>query len=383
MRALVALVYFSLVFERSALPYNTAPADALIAVGLFIGVVWMTRQGSFSTTLLRKCSFWIWLIVLGSLLGLTGVGLTFWAFSSLARLLAALLTFFAFLHLFVTRSRLVKSAIAGIWAGWGLTIFWLAMVEGISAIRPTAFFTHPNYAGHYLVAAGVILFVYHRSVRTRVAVLVLTAVGVFATASFGAMAMGGALVAVGLFRVVGRQVVALLIVLVSLSVLIVMLFGFEVQLDADSTRFEVNETVNQDRFDRSRDGRLELWRKSLEAWTQSPMGVGPDGVNQREIGTRIESNRLVALEIHADALGYLVERGVIGLIGYLGLWFALWTFAERKGLARALIISLLVAGLFRETMHYRHGWLLLSVAFAVDFQRTLARRRASQAIQAA
>jgi hypothetical protein len=106
-------------------------------------------------------------------------------------------------------------------------------------------------------------------------------------------------------------------------------------------------------------------------------------VNQREIGTRIESNRLVALEIHADALGYLVERGVIGLIGYLGLWFALWTFAERKGLARALIISLLVAGLFRETMHYRHGWLLLSVAFAVDFQRTLARRRASQAIQAA
>jgi hypothetical protein len=34
-----------------------------------------------------------------------------------------------------------------------------------------------------------------------------------------------------------------------------------------------------------------------------------------------------------------------------------------------LMVSLLVAGLFRETMHYRHAWLLLAAAFAIDYWR--------------
>lgn len=383
MRLLIAVVYFTIIFQRSALPYNSAIADLFIAAALFIGLVWMNRQTSLATDLLRKCSFWIWLIVLGSLLGLIGFGLAFWAFSSLARLLAALLAFFAFIHLFVTRSRLVRSAIIGTWAGWGLTIFWLVVIEGYGSTRPTAFFSHPNYPGHYLVAAGCILFAYHRSLRMRAFILAFSALGVFATASFGAMAMGIALVAVGLYRVVGRQVVALAIVVVSLFALVVLLFGFEVQIEADESTLEVNETVNPDRFDRSRDGRLELWRNGFDSWTERPMGVGPDGVKQREIGIRTTNAKKGAYEIHADALGYLVERGVIGIVGYLGLWITLWRVAERRGVARALIISLLAAGLFRETMHYRHGWLLLAVAFAMDYQRKQARRQVVAADQVA
>ena len=30
---------------------------------------------------------------------------------------------------------------------------------------------------------------------------------------------------------------------------------------------------------------------------------------------------------------------------------------------------MLVQGLFRETMHYRHMWLLLALAFAIDYAR--------------
>lgn len=383
MRWLIAVAYFTVIFQRSALPLNSAPADLFIALVLFIGVVWMTRQSSLATEMLRRCSLWIWLIVIGSLLGLIGYGLAFWAFSSIGRLLAALLVFFASLHLFVTRSRLIKSAIVGTWAGWGLTIFWLVAIEGFGDVRPTAFFSHPNYPGHYLVVAGGVLFAYHPKVVVRVFVLAFTALGVFATASFGAMAMGVTLVAVGLFRYVGHQVVALIIVIVSLCMLLVLLFGFEVQIDADPSTFEVNDTVNQDRFDRSRDGRLQLWSSGLDAWSRSPMGVGPDGVAQRSIVVRANTNSDAAVEIHADALGYLVERGIIGVIGYLGLWFSLWRLAEKRGVARALMLSLLVAGLFRETMHYRHAWLLLSLAFAIDYQRRLARRGTLQAIPAA
>lgn len=379
MRALVAVAYFAVIFQRSGLPYNTAPADFVIAVVLFIGLVWMCRQGSIATALLRRCAPWVWLIVIGSLLGLIGVGLPFWAFSSLARLIAALAAFFAFLHLFVTRApRLLGAAVFGTWVGWGVTIFWLIVVQGYGSSRPNAFFSHPNYPGHYLVAAGLVLFAYHRTVRMRILIVAVTALGVFATASFGAMAMGGALLAVGLYRVVGRQVVALLVVVVSAIMLLILLFGFEVQIEADESTLEVNETVNQQRFERSREGRLELWRNGFESWTESPMGVGPDGVKQRAIGLRTGKGDK-AFEIHADALGYLVERGLIGIAGYIGLWAVLWRSAEKRGYARALIVALLVAGLFRETMHYRHGWLSLAALFAIDFYDRRARDAKAEA----
>jgi hypothetical protein len=100
---------------------------------------------------------------------------------------------------------------------------------------------------------------------------------------------------------------------------------------------------------------------------RSPWGIGPDGAKKREIVHLSTQDKVQ--EIHADALGYLVERGPIGFIDYVALWLTLWTRAERKGVARLLMVALLVAGLFRETMHYRHGWLLLAVAFALDYWR--------------
>jgi O-antigen ligase len=370
MRWLIAIVYFTIIFQGTKLPYNTGPADFFIAAVLFIGLVWMCRQGSVATALFRKTMPWLWLILLGSLLGLFGVGLPFWAFSSLARLVAAIFSFFAFMHLFVTRPRLIKPAIIGTWAGWGLTIFWLVVVEGFGNMRPDAFFSHPNYPGHYLVTAACILFAYYRSFKVRAFVIGATALGVFATASFGAMAMGLALVAVGLYRVVGRQVAALAIVVVSSLILIVLLFGVSVQVEADESTLDVNRTLNAKRFERSRDGRLQLWSEGIDAWTDSPFGVGPDGVKNRRIGVRGgEPGSGGSFEIHADALGYLVERGIIGLVGYVGLWVTLWRSDSKRGIGRALITALVVAGLFRETIHYRHAWLMLAIAFSLDYLR--------------
>jgi O-antigen ligase len=365
----VALAYFGIVILRPGLPQNLAYADIVIAMLTFIGLVWMTRQGSLATELLNKCGLWIWFIVLGGLIGLAGVGIPLWAISNVGRLLTALLAFFALLHLFVTRRPLLKYAVIGTFCGFMLTIVWLAVVDGFGSVRPTAFFQHPNYPGHYVVAAGVVLFAYYRSVPVRVFIVGMTALGVFATASFGAMAMGFTVVAVVLFRLMGRQLFALLVVVVSAIFLGTLLFGIEVQLDeADPTAgLNVNDTINEDRFERSRASRFDLWADGFEQWTRSPWGVGPDGAKKREIVHLSTQDKVQ--EIHADALGYLVERGPLGLIGYVALWLTLWTFAERKGVARMLMVSLLVAGLFRETMHYRHAWLLLAAAFAIDYWR--------------
>jgi O-antigen ligase len=365
----VALAYFGVVILRPGLPQNLAYADLVIAMLVFIGLIWMTRQASVATDLLNKCGLWIWLIVLSSLIGLTGVGIPLWAFSNLARLLMALMAFFTLFHLFVTRRPLLRYAVIGTWAGWAFTITWLVFVHGFGSTRPSAFFQHPNYPGHYCVAAGVVLFAYYRKVPLRIFIVAFTALGVFATASFGAMAMGLTAIAVGLFRVMGRQVFALLVVVVSAAILSVLLFGFEVELEnADPTSgLNVNDTINEDRFERSQASRFDLWSDGVERWTQSPLGVGPDGAKQREIVTLSTQDK--TQEIHADALGYLVERGPIGLISYFALWITLWASARRRGAARMLIVALLVAGLFRETMHYRHAWLLLAAAFALDYWR--------------
>jgi O-antigen ligase len=365
----VALAYFGIVVLRPGLPQNLAYADILIAMLVFIGLVWMTRQGSLATELLNKCALWIWFILLGGLIGLAGVGVPLWAFSNMARLLTALLAFFALLHLFVTRRPLLKYAVIGTFVGLLVTVFWLAVVNGFGSVRPTAFFQHPNYPGHYVVAAGVVLFVYFRSLAMRVFIVGLTVLGVFATASFGAMAMGFTVVAVVVFRLIGRQLFALLVVVVSAIFLGTLLFGIEVQLDeADPTAgLNVNDTINEDRFERSRASRFDLWSDGFDQWLRSPWGIGPDGAKQREIVHLSTQDKIQ--EIHADALGYLVERGPLGVVGYVALWLTLWTAAERKGVARLLIVALLVAGLFRETMHYRHGWLLLAAAFAIDYWR--------------
>jgi O-antigen ligase len=194
------------------------------------------------------------------------------------------------------------------------------------------------------------------------------------------MAMGLALVAVGLYRVVGRQVTALAVVVVSTAILLVLLFGVSVQVEPDESTLDVNRTVNPQRFERSRDGRLQLWSEGIDAWSESPLGVGPDGVKSRTIGVRGGAKESGgAYEIHADALGYLVERGIIGLVGYFGLWITLWRSDSRRGIGRALITALLVAGLFRETMHYRHAWLLLAVAFALDYLRSNERDEGDEA----
>ena len=96
------------------------------------------------------------------------------------------------------------------------------------------------------------------------------------------------------------------------------------------------------------------------------MGVGPAGVVNRKIALLNGQ----PLQVHDDMLSFLVERGPIGLIGLIGLWVVIWRCAKPRGIARLMIVSLFVASLFRQTMHYRHMWLLLALALAYDNRRS-------------
>jgi hypothetical protein len=65
-------------------------------------------------------------------------------------------------------------------------------------------------------------------------------------------------------------------------------------------------------------------------------------------------------------LAYLVERSVVGLVGLVGFVIVLWRRMPRSGAARVLLGIVMVGSLVRETLNYRHVWIILAIALVVD-----------------
>jgi O-antigen ligase len=153
-----------------------------------------------------------------------------------------------------------------------------------------------------------------------------------------------------------------------IGVAVVGLFLLSPGADTVSTgngSWQINGSISSERFDKSSGSRFDVWGSAWAAFAKEPLGVGPDGVHQRGIAI-LNGHQL---EIHNDALGYLVERGIFGLIGFIGFWVVVWQAARRRGLARMFIVGALVQGMFRETFHYRHMWLIIAAAFVIDYRR--------------
>lgn len=359
----IVIAYAGLVLLRPALPDNLAFVDPLLLALSAIGLLSMTRIGSPATRAAARVLPWLWLVGLGSFIGLSSVGIPLWAVSNMFRTVLAFFTFFCLWHLLsVTRSE--RAAITGITIG--LIVTTTALLTQASSVRGQAFFSHPNYAGHFTSMGAALLLAVSRTWRARAFALVALGVGIWQTASFGAIAMTLAMAGVLVFRSLKRSTALLAVVLIFVAI-----FGLFVSapgVDGLPTIDEWNVTgvLNQERFERSQGSRAEIWGKALAAYAETPWGVGPDGVAKREIA----KYRGLALEIHADGLGYLVERGIPGIIGFVGLWIAIWRSTKPGGIAHVLIVGALVQGLFRETMHYRHLWLLIAVAAVFDQRAT-------------
>ena len=48
----------------------------------------------------------------------------------------------------------------------------------------------------------------------------------------------------------------------------------------------------------------------------------------------------------------------------------IWRSAPAFGVTRLLLAACLISGLFREVIHYRHMWMFLALAMAVDHARS-------------
>src|SRR5215213_9001708 len=134
---------------------------------------------------------------------------------------------------------------------------------------------------------------------------------------------------------------------------------------------------NLGRLDRSVSSRLTIWSN---AWNGTGsrvlVGVGPDAAPKIPFGART-----VGRGLHNDYLAFLIERGLLGLLGLLAFcaimlqwWGCLlaqsppeetggrWSAA---GLAGAVVANLVLAT-NHESFHFRHVWVLFGLIWAAN-----------------
>lgn len=140
-----------------------------------------------------------------------------------------------------------------------------------------------------------------------------------------------------------------------------------------------------DRLPESAEGRYEIWKAGLKSFADSPLGVGIGPAAFKEAGRGSFNAEGTRKEIHSDYFAFLIERGIIGFIGFL---FLLGTIAamlfrclRRTSSERELLWVLGLCGIFcfilidaltHEVMHARYVW----IAFAmIAIQDKLSRAR--------
>jgi O-antigen ligase len=370
-----AIIGASLLLPR--LGPNIAPADAFLAGAILLGLRDLRgADPSPGRGLGRAIAPWVCVITAGSIIALTTVGVTSPALISLTQSTYAITILVAAYALFsaarVDRRRLVwatGAAIAVVTAG--LVAVW------VPGTRPAGSFYHPNYAGHFLAMATIVWW-RGADLRTwlRVAIAAVGVAGVLLTASFGALLMLTAAALPGAAERVRRRPWTVPAMAAVLSV--VVLGGAGPTLTATITGLAASPTLNAERFERSQEGRFDLWDDAIGTTREHPLGIGPESFRTqpqlRGSGT-VGQGR----EPHNVYLAFLVERGALGLFGLIGLGVALWRYAPPGGIAHALLLAIMVSNLVRETLHYRHMWLFLALAFALDRARRGSREAAHAA----
>jgi O-antigen ligase len=226
----------------------------------------------------------------------------------------------------------------------------------------------------------------HRLVRLVAAGWLLA--GIWVTASNGALlgvgvGLGAMVVAAGLRagRTTGQRLAVAGAVLAACGLLgggALLAFGVprvqvsEVEAVAAAQRERggvLGESVG--RLDRGVLGRLDIWKRAWDgAGSRVLVGVGPNSASRIPVPPRT-----LGRELHNDYVAFLIERGVLGLLGLLGLCVVLLRWSGRllraggegrwrlAGLGGAVIANLTLAA-SHESFHFRHLWVLFGLVLA-------------------
>jgi O-antigen ligase len=349
------------VFLSFDLPYNLAPVDALLVLVNLVGLGILARGGSFPSRLFASALPFLWVLLAASVFALFGDGLPSWAVDGLVRNLVSLLTFFTLLAVIATRPEsgrryLNALLVAGV-------VVAVSVLASSGVLRASGTFRNPNYAGHFLAVAIVLCLFAPRWARPRApwrwGLALLFAAALLRTGSFGSLIM---LIAVALYagwKSVGRGDLARF---TRVLILMAAAGAAVLALQADLETVDRGSGLSGERFARSSDSRFELWQDAIGRAREHPMGVGLGSY-----GARDDLN--LDHELHSDPLTFLLEAGPFGFLAVAAIAALLWRNAPPSGVARLLMVGLLASSLFRNTFNFRHVWVALALAYALDRAR--------------
>ncbi len=355
-------------FVKPRIGGDFAFTDIVVAAMIVSAVISAKLSRWRSNEVLRRLALPLSLISLGTVVGSIYAGVTGWIVANVVRdigVYAAIITGVHVLRNGGARAR--RLAFQAV--GWCLVIVTLQLVfVSHGKLRSSGTFANPNIPAHLLATGLIVWSGAPFSTRTKRAVFILVIAGIVKAGSFGSLLQLG--VAFGYLAFVNRRewsiamnrVVRdrrLLVIVGGLLAAAALIGAFAVLSagNATSSGGTANTGLNQTRLNRSADLRLAVWDEAIRRLPDMPFGVGPGSIR----GLNLNS---LETELHNEYLAYLAERGVIGLTGLLLFWCALWRMGKRGSVLRALIAALVIASLFRETMHYRHVAFFIAIAIA-------------------
>lgn len=347
---LVAAAVFSAGFLVPSVAGDFVIADLFIAGMVLVSLPLLARgepQG-----LLRSISLPLLLILLGSMMAVLAMGVEFWMIKDLVKDVGAFGSLLAGVALLRRTGPRGMRAVAGAAAVGTVVVVLLLLAE--TGLRAAGVFPNPNVAGHFIGANLILVSRAPISRWLRLTASALATTGLVVTGSFGALIM-----VIGAFAYLGtgssgssrRSRLRILV-----PILLVGTLGM-ILVNLPSSTSETG--FNSKHLERSSSGRLGKWTATVEVVRDHPLGIGPG--SNRGLGLLPDQQ-----EAHNEYLAYLSERGVVGLAGLISLYGALWWYGRPGGLTRALTIGFALQSAVRETLHYRHLWLLLALAIVLD-----------------
>jgi len=245
--------------------------------------------------------------------------------------------------------------------------------------RPSGLFINPNGAAVFQLLGFVPLVLASPSRKAGMSLGVLLLVTILTTGSMGATVafIVGLIVALSAIFLNGR--LGLIIkMFMQLAIILSLLGGLLYFIVTHNARYQEHfERILLGRADRSSDSRFALWQEGMEVFLDQGVfifGVGPE--NFRELGAKGKT-------LHSDFMAFLVERGLIGLLG-LGLFSAAAVsraaymvviynkYPDRAQLTvvvfLAAMIAIAVESLTHQVFHLRVMWLVLAFQEALLYK---------------
>lgn len=338
-------------------------ADGLIIVGVLGALVAGTRQRSQlhwhggGAVFAVGSYFW----VLASVVGLAGVGFTGWAVEALAVDLFLVAGFLALRRTVVCSALLTRIAM-GLIVAQSLAVALLLISEG--GVRASGPYINPNVPAHILALVAVLASTAptgRLTSRLRYVVVIVAVLAILRTGSMTALLM---LAAVVVYLAISARVMRKLfgmaaVPLATAAVIVAVLVSVNPVREALTVEdLSSVSALTDERLDRSSTTRLDIWSDSFAALRTNPLGVGPYGIPSRGIAD--------GLEAHSDLVAIVVERGPLGATALLLIASGWWSRGVPAGPMRCCLVALLVGGVFRETLHFRHVWIVLALAVAYE-----------------